>query len=391
MKHLRAILCRPTAAILAMGCVSMLLIAFGHTSVANPPAPLEPDGTLHIRELTIPPSDFWSAEFKAVYSKMVTSAREAAAKPRPDPHPARDAPKAEWDKFDESLNARLAERLADVRARYPVEVTDTTIAGVRVGVIVPKENVGSSNKDRVLINLHGGGFVDFRGLSFGQLESIPVASLGGVKVVTVDYRQSPYFQYPAASEDVEAIYRALLKEYKPESIGIFGCSAGGVLAAQSVAWFQAKELPLPGAVGIFGYGLPTSPQQWKMGDSRMWGLGIPPGAVVSAKPATLASVRSEANSWYMQEVPDDDLVAYPGSSDQVLSEFPPTLFLSGTRELPMSLAVVAHARLLKLGVDSSLYLMEGAPHCAHVFAAGTPEAHDASAYIARWFDQRLAR
>jgi hypothetical protein len=60
--------------------------------------------------------------------------------------------------------------------------------------------------------------------------------------------------FPAASEDVAAVYKDLLKTYRPENIGIYGCSAGGALTAQAEAWFQDKKLPNPGALGIFGSG-----------------------------------------------------------------------------------------------------------------------------------------
>lgn len=73
----------------------------------------------------------------------------------------------------------------------------------------------------------------------------------------------------------------------------------------------------------------------------------------------------------------------------MLAQFPPTLLLAGTREPSASLAFATHARLLKLGVDSSLYVMEGAPHATHVLAPDTPEAYDANAYIAAWFDRHL--
>ena len=66
-------------------------------------------------------------------------------------------------------------------------------------------------------------------------------------------------------------------------------------------------------------------------------------------------------------------------------------FNSDTRSVDMSPAIVAHARFLKLGVDSSLYILEGGWHGAHISATSTPEAHDANAYIARWFEQHLAR
>jgi monoterpene epsilon-lactone hydrolase len=38
-------------------------------------------------------------------------------------------------------------------------------------------------------------------------EAIPVAATGRMRVVTIDYRMAPYATYPAASEDVEAVYR----------------------------------------------------------------------------------------------------------------------------------------------------------------------------------------
>jgi monoterpene epsilon-lactone hydrolase len=207
-------------------------------------------------------------------------------------------------------------------------------------------------------------------------------------VITVDYRQAPFHEYPSASEDVEAIYRQLLKQYRPEAIGIFGCSSGGALAAQVVAWFQSKGLPRPGAVGILcssppiAEGLPD-----RGGDSRIWASGpIPKSQLSGANKEAF-----EPYYWYMRTAEADDPRAYPGSSDEVLAKFPPALFLVGTREAAASLAIASHARLLKLGVDSSLYVMEGATHAAHIMAVGTPEARDANAYIAHWFNQHLAR
>ena len=63
--------------------------------------------------------------------------------------------------------------------------------------------------------------------------------------------EGPDNKFPAASEDVASVYQELLKKYKPKNIGIYGCSAGGMQTAMSVAWFQKHSLPLPGAIGIF--------------------------------------------------------------------------------------------------------------------------------------------
>jgi acetyl esterase/lipase len=330
--------------------------------------------------LDIRPSDFSSPEFDEWYSKYTVESFEHPGYPIPE----RDAPPAAWDRFRAWDEGEMAAPLAWDLRRYPVAIDDTKLAGVHVGVITPREGVSGENSHRVLINLRGGGFILNPGLSFGKLESIPVASLGRIKVVTVDYRQAPRYQYPAATEDVEAVYRELLKQYAPKAIGIYGCSAGGTLAAQAVAWLQRKNLPRPGAVGIF-CSSPGSKRQ-SAGDSRLW-------ATVVIPPSQASVIRETYKpfGWYMAGANASDPDAYPGASDAVLTKFPATLFLTGTRDPGSSATFAAHARMLRLGVDSSLYVMEGAPHATHVVAPQTPEAQDANAYIARWFESRLAQ
>lgn len=322
----------------------------------------------------IPPSALSSAEFGQYYREFLNVKRLHI--------PTRGASKAEWDKYDASAEEFLAPYLARALREYPVNVEDTTIAGVHAGIVTPREGIAPENRNRVLINLHGGGFYANRGLVFSQLESAPVAAIGRIKVVTLDYRQAPFYEYPAASEDVQAVYSELLKSYAAASIGIFGCSAGGALAAQSVVWFQSRGLPRPGAVGIFCSG-PSAKWGMQRGDSQIWGDPLPP-ETVNGKPRTLLP-----SEWYMEKADDNDPRAYP-TSDRVVSQFPPTLFVSGTRDPAMSPILAAHAQWSRLNVDAGLYIIEGGPHAAHVMAAGTREARDANTYIAKWFLQHLA-
>ena len=59
--------------------------------------------------------------------------------------------------------------------------------------------------------------------------------------------------------------------------------------------------------------------------------------------------------------------------------------------MEMSSAIVSHAQMLRLGVDSQLYMIEGGWHGAFVLAGqNSPEGKAAVAYIARWFDKHLA-
>jgi hypothetical protein len=95
--------------------------------------------------------------------------------------------------------------------------------------------------------------------------AIPVASVSKIEVITVDYREGPEDEFPAASEDVEKVYRATLQHHGAENIGIYGCSAGGGLTAQVMLWFTEHQLPLPAAIGVFCAGIWDGP-----GDSQRW-------------------------------------------------------------------------------------------------------------------------
>ena len=103
---------------------------------------------------------------------------------------------------------------------YPVNVSRDTIAGVSVRVVTPL-SISQEKRDRVLINLHGGGFNSDSG---SLTESIPIANLTGTKVIAVLYRLAPEHPFPAGLDDAVAVYKELLKTYKATNIGIYGTS-----------------------------------------------------------------------------------------------------------------------------------------------------------------------
>src|SRR5580658_1593117 len=114
-----------------------------------------------------------------------------------------------------------AQESAEARKIYPVNVEETSIAGVRTDIITPITSP-ETNHSRVLINLHGGGFNSDSG---SLIEGVPIANLAKIKVVSVYYRLAPENPFPAAVDDVIAVYKELLKTYTPHSIGIYGTSA----------------------------------------------------------------------------------------------------------------------------------------------------------------------
>jgi acetyl esterase/lipase len=235
----------------------------------------------------------------------------------------------------------------------------------------------------VLIDLHGGGFSGCWP-ACAELESMPISALGRIRVIGVDYREGPGYKFPAASEDVAAVYKELLSAYPPQNIGIYGCSAGGMLTAMSVAWFQKQGLPQPGAIGIScagaGFGGDAAYTAAPLGEARM-PPQRPPAAPRDARPAGLGYLSGTD--------PSDPLVA-PINSPAVLAKFPPTLIVTATRGFDLSGALYTHQQLVKMGVDAELYVWDGLFH-GFFYNPDVPESKDAYNIMVRFFDRKLGR
>jgi len=338
---------------------------------ASPPAAVvvDAEGTVQVPAMTVPVSRLLSPEARAYVAEHLNQMQQPAMLEEKDGVPVFMQP-----------------YLASQKAQFAVDRQDTTIGGVHVYDYTPKAGIRPENENRVLINLHGGGFMAcFPGCA--ELESMPLAALGGFRVVTVDYRQAPKHRFPAASEDVAAVYRELLKTYPAENIGIYGCSAGGMLTAMSVAWFQAHDLPRPGAVGVFCAGSTLSSAGFG-GDADY--VNGPVGDARPPAPWPGPADPDKNPLPYLEGTdPKDPLVA-PAVSDAVLSRFPPTLIITGTRGFELSSAVYTHTQLVRLGVDAELHVWEGLFH-GFFYNADIPESRQAYDVMLRFFDHRLGR
>jgi monoterpene epsilon-lactone hydrolase len=273
-------------------------------------------------------------------------------------------------------------RLAKARALYPYSSVRSSISGVPVETFTPHTGIAPENRDRVLINLHGGGFILGGGGVSGAVESVPIAGVGRIKVISVDYRMAPEHRFPAASEDVTAVYRELLKTYRPENIGIYGCSAGGLLTGQMIPWLLKEKLPLPGAIGIFC----ASTHRPGEGDSAQVAPQF--GSILGGPPPKLnPDDFGGASPYYVGASPKDPLAA-PAASKAVLKAFPPTLFLTGTRAPEASAAAESHLELAELGVKSELLLFDGMDH-GFFNDPELPESARAYRLITKFFAEHL--
>jgi acetyl esterase/lipase len=152
----------------------------------------------------------------------------------------------EWKaEVNAGATARVA-RLKPMAEALHVKVDPITIDGVKAFEVKPQE-IAPDNKDRLLVHLHGGCFVSFPGES-GTGEAILMAGLGRFKVISVDYRMAPDHPYPAALDDVIAVWRAVSTTTAPKNMAIFGSSAGGNLTLAAVLRAKQENLPLPAAI-----------------------------------------------------------------------------------------------------------------------------------------------
>jgi monoterpene epsilon-lactone hydrolase len=318
---------------------------------------IDAQGTAHVTRVVPVPKTI-SAE-----------AQRRLSRPEPDQGPPQSL--AERRKGTDAYTARA--RVEWTRL-CPNQLVEDKIAGIPVRIVTP-EGLPDANRDKVLLNLHGGGFNSDSG---SYTESIPIAGYSKMKVVAVLYRLAPEHQFPAAVDDSVAVYKELLKTYKPSNIVLYGTSAGAILTAEVAARLKQLGLPLPSALGIFS----------GMGDFSR------PGDSMS-----IYSLRGLSGHLDPPN-PDAPLHEYSGptdSRDPVLSPIfsdlhglPPTLFITSGRDLLLSGTVNLHRAYLNAGVDARLVVFDALPH-AFWYDSTLPEAIEANKMMADFFVQHLRK
>ena len=206
-----------------------------------------------------------------------------------------------------------------------------------------------------------------------------MAGLGHFKVISVDYRMPPEAYFPAALDDVVAVYRDALKTTAPKNLAVFGTSAGGALVLELMLQAKQKGIPLPGAIA--------------------------PGTPMS-------DITKTGDTFYTNEMVDNVLVSRDGFCDSAaavyahghdlkdpllspvygdMRGFPPAILTTGTRDLLLSNTVRVHRKLRQAGVEAVLQVFEGQSHAHYYRDPSAPESREAFTEIARFFDRHLGK
>jgi monoterpene epsilon-lactone hydrolase len=282
----------------------------------------------------------------------------------------------QWKAWIRETDVWKLQEAALLKERFRVTLEEKTMGGVHVYLVMP-DRIPELNRKRLLVHVHGGAYVFYGGMA-ATTEAILMAHYAATEVLCIDYRMPPDYPFPAALDDSVAVWKEVIKQYTPSKVGLFGSSAGGGLTLAMVIRLKELGLPLPGALMA---GTPWS-DLTRTGDTYFTNefvdnvLGSEDGMIEAA--AKLYAGTHDRKEPLISPVYGD------------LSGFPPTLLLSGTRDLLLSDTVRVHQKLLQSGVDASLLVFEAQSHGQYL-EADTPECAIALGEVAQFFDRNLSR
>jgi len=272
--------------------------------------------------------------------------------------------------------AERRQRLDEVASADPV-AADIRFEPAQIGGVPCEWSLAPGNDaSRVLVFLHGGGYCS------GSIQSHRgmVAGAGraaGIRTLAVGYRLAPEHPFPAALEDAQAVYRALLEQgLDPRRVAVGGDSAGGGLTLALMVSLRDAGKPLPACAWL------VSP--WV--DLAMTGESL----------ASKAHIDPLISKPYLQELADAYLAGGDPTRPLVsplhadLAGLPPLLVQVGSAETLLDDAVRISARAGAADVAVTLQVWPHMIHAWHLWAARLEAGRQALAAAGAFMRARLA-
>jgi acetyl esterase/lipase len=236
-------------------------------------------------------------------------------------------------------------------------------------------SVPQSESTRVVLYLHGGGYVIGSRRTHRELAA-RIAAAARARVLVLEYRLAPEAPFPAAVDDATAAFRWLRAQgIAAASIAIAGDSAGGGLTLATLLALRDAGDALPACA------ICLSP--WT--DLEGTGASARPG-VVDDPMVGVEGLRA------MGRVYAGDALRNPLAAPLYgeFKDLPPLLIQVGTREILLDDATRVAERAKEQGVDVTLEIEAGAPHVWQVFP-GIPESTAAVERIGAFVRERIGR
>ncbi len=211
------------------------------------------------------------------------------------------------------------------------------------------------NKRGIILQFHGGGYYLDMNNSYRDMAIKYNDVSAGMDVLTIDYRVSPEFPYPAALEDaVEAYIWTLNQGYDATDVIIAGDSAGGGLGLALCLYLREHDFPMPKCI--------ITMSAWTdltcSGESYKDNFDVDP--VFGGNRDSLVF----QNEYYRNDTPDNPYIS------PVFGEFhgfPKMLMQVGEYEMLLSDTITVAQKAQAAGVDVNMHIYPG---MFHVFQKG---------------------
>jgi epsilon-lactone hydrolase len=276
-------------------------------------------------------------------------------------------------KSPQELRASMAAAFSAFPSAGEVKCEPVNAGGVKAEWIT----ASNAAPDRVIMYLHGGGYV------MGSIDThrelvARLSKAAQARGLALDYRLAPENPFPAAVDDSIAAYRWLLAQgYKPGRIVIAGDSAGGGLTVATLIAVRDIGAPAPAA------GVCISP--WV--DFEAQGESMTSRA--ARDPLVSREMILNIAKMYMGENGNlrEPLAAPINAS---LSGLPPLLIQVGDAETLLDDSTRLTDRAKQAGVNVTLQIWDEMPHVWHLAAPVLPEGQEAIDKIGEFIRQRTA-
>ncbi|HET7735262.1 MAG TPA: alpha/beta hydrolase [Nocardioidaceae bacterium] len=261
------------------------------------------------------------------------------------------------------LAVRAARPVIDKVASFQGTSSGITVSQLRSNGIKGLWLDNPDDEGRVILYLHGGGFVvcgpdTHKGLVSGLCKTSQSSAL------LIDYRLAPEHPFPAAADDALTAYQMLLSRgYSPSNITLGGDSAGGHLVTRLLADLDERGLPMPAGAVLFSPFLDLTAKRAQQQDKVRRDPFIPPKAAVWA------------GKKYAGKLSPGDSHLDVQSKDK--RRWPPVLIQVGDTECLLPDSERLARALTRAGVPVTLQVWRGQVHVFQAFPSVVPEAKTA--------------
>ena len=279
--------------------------------------------------------------------------------------------------MDENFDVEdFRKRTDQASVRMNKAIHEDWVKSVKIGSINGEWiQVGNEPLDKVILYVHGGGFIS-GSCHTHRSHVLKFVKGTGIKAMVFDYRLAPEHPYPAALEDCVQAYEWLLKQgYQPKNILLAGESAGATLVLTTLLKLKDQKIALPKAV------VSISP----VTDLRSLADSFTRNALKDI--ATL-------NAWHVWQAMYIGKESYlnpfisPLFGD--LNDLPPTYICIGSHEVHYDDAIAIYNKMKEAKVEVELHNYEGMVHAFPIMAPLFPEATKALEDICTFIKRQLS-